>query len=64
MKAKIEKVGVAWTRTFKNGKEGLKVSINREIYIAFKNLKKKGEKDPDFIIVKFIDEPQTPQVQK
>lgn len=58
-KAQIEKVGVAWTRTFKNGKEGLKLSINKEILVAFKNLKKKTDKDPDFIIVKFIDAPTT-----
>jgi uncharacterized protein (DUF736 family) len=55
-KGKVENVGVAWKRTFKNGKEGFKISINREIYIAFQNNKKKGEKDPDFVVVKFIDE--------
>jgi len=55
-KSNVEKAGVAWIRTFKNGKEGLKISINKQIYIAFKNLKKAGEKDPDFIIVKFLDE--------
>jgi hypothetical protein len=55
-KSNVEKAGVAWIRTFKNGKEGLKISINKQIYIAFKNLKKSGEKDPDFIIVKFLDE--------
>ncbi len=54
-KSKVEKVGVAWTRKFKNGKEGFKLSINKEIFVAFKNLKKKADKDPDFIIVKFID---------
>ena len=57
-KVKIEKVGVAWTRIFKNGKEGFKISINKQIYIAFKNLKKKTDKDPDWVIVKFIDEPK------
>jgi hypothetical protein len=56
-KGNIEKVGVAWTRVFKNGKEGLKLSINKQIYVAFKNLKKSDDKDPDYIIVKFIDEP-------
>ena len=54
-KATIEKVGVIWNKTFKNGKEGFKLSINKEIFIAFKNLKKKTDKDPDWVIVKFID---------
>jgi hypothetical protein len=54
-KANIEKVGVAWTRIFKNGKEGIKLSINKQIYIAHKNLKKNKETDPDWIIVKFTD---------
>ena len=54
-KSNVEKAGVAWIRTFKNGKEGLKISINKQIYIAFKNLKKSGEKDPDYIVVRFID---------
>jgi uncharacterized protein (DUF736 family) len=53
---KIEKVGVAWKRTFKNGKEGIKISINKELFIAYKNLKKVNEKDPDYIVVKFIDD--------
>jgi len=56
-RAKIEKVGVAWLRKFKNGKEGLKISLNKVIYVAFKNSKKGDNlKAPDFIIVKFIDE--------
>ena len=52
----IEKVGVAWLRKMKNGKEGIKISINKEIFIAFKN-NKKGDniKAPDYVIVKFID---------
>ena len=53
---RIEKVGVAWKRIFKNGKEGIKISINKELFIAYKNLKKVNEKDPDYIIVKFIDD--------
>lgn len=57
-RAKIEKCGVVWLRQFKNGKEGLKISLNKVIYIAFKNTKKKGEKDPDYILVRFIDEPK------
>lgn len=55
---RIEKVGVAWKRIFKNGKEGIKISINKELFIAYKNLKKVNEKDPDYIIVKFIDDPK------
>lgn len=57
-RAKIEKCGVCWIRKFKNGKEGLKISLNKVIYIAFKNSKKKPEdlKMPDYVIVKFIDE--------
>ncbi len=54
--ARVEKVGVAWLRKFKNGKDGFKLSLNGEIYVAYKNLKKKDEKDPDFVVVKFIDE--------
>ena len=57
--AKIEKIGVAWNREFKNGKEGLKLSLNKEIYIAYVNTKKSvsgKDTDPDYIIVKFIDE--------
>ena len=55
-KAKIEKVGVAWLRRFRNGKEGIKISLNKVIYIAFKNTKKgDNEKAPDYIVVKFID---------
>ena len=42
-KSNIEKVGVAWTRIFKNGKEGIKLSILGQIYVAFKNLKKNKE---------------------
>lgn len=57
-KAKIEKVGVAWLRKFRNGKEGIKISLGGVIYIAFKNSKKKPEdlKMPDYVIVRFIDE--------
>ena len=55
----VERVGVAWKRTFKNGKEGIKISINREIYLAFVNTKKAGEKDPDFVIVKYLDTPKS-----
>lgn len=54
--AKIEKIGVAWDRKFKNGKEGIKISIDKEIYIAYKNTKKNKDTDPDYVIVKFVDE--------
>jgi len=57
-RAKIEKCGVCWKRVFKNGKKGLKISLNKVIYVAFENSKKKGEKDPDYILVRFIDEPE------
>jgi uncharacterized protein (DUF736 family) len=63
-KGKVENCGVAWKRTFKNGKEGIKISINREIYIAFVNTKKRGEKDPDFIVVHFIDEVKPNETSK
>jgi len=51
----VEKCGVAWTRQFKNGKEGLKLSINKEIFIAYKNTKKQKDTDPDFVVVRFLD---------
>lgn len=57
-RAQIEKVGVAWTRKFKNGKEGLKLSINKQLYVAFKNSKKSKNTDPDFVVVRFLDEPK------
>ena len=54
--AKIERQGVAWNRKFKNGKEGIKLSINKEIYIAYINTQKKKDTDPDYVIVRFVDE--------
>jgi len=54
--AKIQNVGVAWNRKFKNGKEGIKISLYKENYIAYKNSKKKKDTDPDYVVVKFIDE--------
>jgi hypothetical protein len=54
--AKIEKQGVAWDRKFKNGKEGIKISINKEIYVAYKNTQKQKDTDPDYVIIRFIDE--------
>ena len=55
--AKIEKIGVAWNRKFKNNKEGIKISINKEIYIAYVNKAKKKDTDPDYVIIRFIDDP-------
>ena len=54
--AKIEKVGVAWDRKFKNGKVGIKLSINKELFIAYKNTRKTKELDPDYVIVRFVEE--------
>ena len=54
--AKIQKVGVAWDRKFKNGKDGIKISINKELFVAYKNTKKAKELDPDYVIVKFVEE--------
>lgn len=54
--ARIEKVGVAWNRVFKNNKKGIKLSIDKKLYVAFVNSKKKKDTDPDYIIVRFIDE--------
>jgi hypothetical protein len=51
----VQKVGVAWLRKLKNGKEAIKISINHEIFIAHKNLKKSKDLDPDFVVVKYID---------
>lgn len=55
--ANVEKRGVAWVRKFKNGKEGIKIAIDKkDIYIAYKNTKKAKDTDPDFVIVSFVDE--------
>lgn len=62
-RAKIEKVGVGWKRTFKNQKSGLKLSIRKEILIAFENKRKSKDKDPDYVICKFIDEPDEKKVE-
>ena len=50
-----EKVGVAWIKEFKSKKMGLKLSINGQLYVAFKNNKKSDALDPDYIIVRYID---------
>ena len=57
----VEKVGVGWDKEFKNGKKGIKLSINKQIFVAYRNMKKKpeDEKAPDYVIVKFIDTPVT-----
>jgi hypothetical protein len=54
--AKIVNQGVAWNRKFKNGKEGIKISLNKEIYVAYLNTQKKKSTDPDYVIIKFYDE--------
>ena len=54
--AEVKKVGVAWNRKFKNGKEGIKISINKEIYIAYPNKKVKKDTDPHYVICQFVDE--------
>ena len=57
--AKIEKVGVAWNREFKNKKKGIKISIDKQIYIAYINTQKEKsgkQTDPDYVIVRFIDD--------
>lgn len=54
--ARIVKQGVAWDRKFNNGKEGIKISLNKEIYIAYKNTQKKKDTDPDYVIVRFFDD--------
>ena len=51
----VQKVGVAWIRKLKNGKEAIKISINKEIFIAHKNLRKSKDLDPDFVVVKYLD---------
>jgi hypothetical protein len=54
----VQKVGVAWLRKTKNGKEAIKISINHEIFIAHKNLKKSRDLDPDFVVVRYVDSPK------
>lgn len=56
-----QKVGVAWARKFKKGDEGFKLSVNKEIYFAYKNHKKTKDTDPDYIVVKYLDPPKTAQ---
>lgn len=50
-----EKVGVVWNKKFKSGKDGLKISINGELFVAFINNKKALITDPDYVVVKYID---------
>ena len=54
----IEKVGVAWSREFRNKKKGLKLSIRGEIFVAYENTKKAKNTDVDFVICKFKDVPK------
>ena len=55
VKKQTEKVGVIWNKQFKSKKDGLKLSINGQLYVAFKNTKKVDALDPDYIVVKYID---------
>lgn len=58
MMANIEKVGVMWHKEFNNKKCGFKISLNKEIFVAFKNTKKETSgkaTDPDYILVRFVD---------
>jgi len=54
-KKQTEKVGVIWIKEFKSKKMGLKLSINGQLFVAFKNNKKADALDPDYIVVKYID---------
>lgn len=54
-KKQTEKVGVIWIKDFKSKKTGLKLSINNQLYVAFKNNKKQQPTDPDYVVVKYID---------
>ena len=56
IKPVVEKVGVGWIKEAKGGKEAIKLSIKKEIFIAYKNNKKGDNKlAPDFVIVKYVD---------
>lgn len=53
----VKKVGVAWKRIFKNGKEGIKISLNKtDTYVAYLNTRKEKKTDPDYVVCQFIDE--------
>jgi hypothetical protein len=53
----IEKIGVGWIKEGKNGRDSIKLSIRKEIFVAYKNNKKGDNKlAPDFVIVKYIDQ--------
>jgi hypothetical protein len=55
----IEKVGVGWIKEGKNGRDSIKLSVRKEILIAYKNNKKGDNKlAPDFVIIKYIDGPK------
>ena len=51
----IEKVGVAWRREFKGGRKGIKVSINKEIFILYENKKANKPTDPHYVVCKYLD---------
>lgn len=58
MADKQESIGAIWKRKTKNGKEYLYISLNDEIYTAWKNDYKKENKHPDYKIY-----PQQPRPQ-
>jgi len=50
------KIGVGWIKEGKAGRDSIKLSIRKEIFVAYKNNKKGDNKlAPDFVIVKYID---------
>ena len=55
--AEVKKVGVMWEREFKNKKTGFKISINKVIYVAYKNSKASKDTDPHYVICQFCDNP-------
>jgi len=51
-----EKIGVGWIKEGKAGRDSIKLSIRKEIFVAYKNNKKGDNKlAPDFVIIKYID---------
>lgn len=58
-KPQVEKIGVGWIKEGKGNRESIKLSIRKEIFVAYKNNKKGDNKlAPDFVIVKYLDSPK------